>query len=152
MRKAQIAEFILSLFTSPERAASTVGDLIENAAARGVWWFWWDISRTALSLLWTSFRAEPLFMASIGFRGFLMVFFLQLLIIFIMTVILVPAFLNRMGGARFLFGVKRRFSVVKVVLDFPVWASWSSFRSAVGSRDARGEEKWLLACPSSSNT
>lgn len=33
MHKAQIAELILSLFTSRERAASTVGDLIEKPQA-----------------------------------------------------------------------------------------------------------------------
>jgi hypothetical protein len=89
MRKAQIAEFVLSLFTSPERAASTVGDLIENAAARGVWGFWWDISRTAFSLLWNSLRAEPLFMASIGFRGLLLSFSLLLLTL-ICIIVFIP--------------------------------------------------------------
>ena len=31
MRNAQVAEWILSVVTSPERAAAAVGDLLENA-------------------------------------------------------------------------------------------------------------------------
>jgi hypothetical protein len=69
MRKAQIAELILSLFTSRERAASTVGDLMENAAGRDAWWFWSAVFRTAWSLSWVSFAAEPFFIAGIGFRA-----------------------------------------------------------------------------------
>jgi uncharacterized membrane protein len=69
MRKAEIAELILSLFTSRDRAASTVGDLEENTTGRGARWFWLGVFRTASSLFWSSFAAEPLFIASIGFRG-----------------------------------------------------------------------------------
>ncbi len=72
MPKAQIAELILSLFTTRERAASTVGDLIENAPGRGTRWFWSGVSRTALSLFWCSFAAEPAFIAGIAFRGLML--------------------------------------------------------------------------------
>jgi hypothetical protein len=47
-----IAESILALVTSHDRAASTVGDLIEGAATRGAVWFWSGVLRTAASLLW----------------------------------------------------------------------------------------------------
>ena len=57
MHKAQIAELILSLFTSRERAASTVGDLIENAPGGGNWSFWSGVSRTAFSLFGAAFRS-----------------------------------------------------------------------------------------------
>jgi hypothetical protein len=72
MRKAQIAELILSLFTSRDRAASTVGDLMENALGHGGWWFWSGVSRTALSLFWSSFSAEPYFVAGIAIRGLML--------------------------------------------------------------------------------
>jgi hypothetical protein len=47
-----IAESILGVVTSRDRAASTVGDLIEGAATRGTVWFWSGVLRTAASLLW----------------------------------------------------------------------------------------------------
>jgi hypothetical protein len=52
MHNNHIAEWILTLVTSRERAASTVGDLAEQAGARGVVWFWSGVLRTAGSLLW----------------------------------------------------------------------------------------------------
>jgi hypothetical protein len=52
MRNSHIAEWILTLVTSRERAASTVGDLTEQASARGSVWFWSGVLRTAASLLW----------------------------------------------------------------------------------------------------
>jgi hypothetical protein len=55
MRKTQIAEWILSLVTSPERAASTIGDLMEDGATRNALWFWMCVGRTALSSLWRTF-------------------------------------------------------------------------------------------------
>jgi hypothetical protein len=47
-----IAEWILTLVTGRDRAACTVGDLTEQAAARGVVWFWSGVLRTAASFLW----------------------------------------------------------------------------------------------------
>ena len=50
MNTASIAEWVLSRFTTPGRAASIVGDLTENADSRGGVWFWFSVIRTALSL------------------------------------------------------------------------------------------------------
>jgi hypothetical protein len=86
MRKAHIAELILSLFTSRERAASIVGDLIENATG-GAIWFWSCVFRTALSLLWSDLADEPAFIAGLGFRGLLLNLSLNLAL-FISIVIL----------------------------------------------------------------
>ena len=52
MHRINIAEWILGVVTSRDRAASTVGDLIEGAATRGTVWFWSGVLRTAASLLW----------------------------------------------------------------------------------------------------
>lgn len=52
MRSIHIAEWILRLVTSRDRAASTAGDLAEEAATRGAIWFWSGALRTAASLLW----------------------------------------------------------------------------------------------------
>ena len=45
MREARLAEWILSLVTAQERAASTVGDLLEERLTRGRFWF--EVLRTA---------------------------------------------------------------------------------------------------------
>jgi len=72
MRNAQVAEWILSLVTSPDRAASMVGDLMENAAIRGAFWFWIGVLRTALSLLWREFSDDPARTMGLAFRGLLL--------------------------------------------------------------------------------
>jgi len=74
MRNTQVAEWILSLVTSPERAASTVGDLLEDAAHRGAAWFWFGAVRTALSMLWREFSGDPAHMMGLAVRGFLVQF------------------------------------------------------------------------------
>lgn len=59
MRKADIAEGILSLTTTPQRAAATAGDLMEEASARGVVWFWSSLFRTTATLAWRNFSEAP---------------------------------------------------------------------------------------------
>jgi hypothetical protein len=75
MREARIAQLILSLATTPDRAASTVGDLLEGADTRGSLWFWSSVLRTAGSLCWRDFCSAPLRMIWLGFWGFLAAFF-----------------------------------------------------------------------------
>jgi hypothetical protein len=72
MPRTQIAESILSLFTTHERAASTIGDLMEDRAARGSAWFWTSVCRTALALLWSAFTVDRSFFAAIALRGLLL--------------------------------------------------------------------------------
>jgi hypothetical protein len=50
MRRASIAEWILSRATTPERAATIVGDLVEGAESHGTVWFWLSVIQTAFSL------------------------------------------------------------------------------------------------------
>jgi hypothetical protein len=59
MPNVNIAERILALVTTGDRAASIVGDLTEGTAARGVFWFWLGVLRTAASLLWRNVAEEP---------------------------------------------------------------------------------------------
>jgi hypothetical protein len=83
MRKARIAEWILELVLRRERAASTVGDLIEEAGARGASWFWVNIAGTFVSAVWGQFRAEPWRGAALGLLGYAFGFAISLLIIFV---------------------------------------------------------------------
>src|SRR5580658_4696248 len=69
MRNIHIAEYILGLVTSRERAASIVGDFAEEAATRGVVWFWSGILRTATSLLWRGVAENPVRVTGVAFIG-----------------------------------------------------------------------------------
>ncbi|HWC95943.1 MAG TPA: hypothetical protein VG456_04320 [Candidatus Sulfopaludibacter sp.] len=63
------AEWILGLVTTPDRAATTAGDLAERSHARGAIWFWSSLLRTALSLLWHSVVEQPRTLARVGLMG-----------------------------------------------------------------------------------
>jgi hypothetical protein len=69
MHNIHIAEWILALVTSRDRAASTVGDLTEQAGARGVAWFWSGVLRTAASLLWRDVAKNPARVTGLAFLG-----------------------------------------------------------------------------------
>jgi hypothetical protein len=69
MRSAAAAEWILSLVTEPDRASSTVGDLVEESSPRGALWFWASVWRTAGSHFWRDLSASPLRMAGLAFCG-----------------------------------------------------------------------------------
>ncbi len=70
MREEIIAEWILSLAISPERAASTLGDLLEECQTRGRVWFWWGVLGTALSHLWHDLQLHPGWAAGRALWGF----------------------------------------------------------------------------------
>lgn len=59
MRKADAAERILSLTTTPENTASIVGDLMEQVGLRGTLWFWASLLRTTTALGWRTFAQVP---------------------------------------------------------------------------------------------
>ena len=69
MHSTHLAEWILGLVTSRDRAASTVGDLVEEASSRGAVWFWSGIVRIAASLLWRGVAENPLRLAGVAFIG-----------------------------------------------------------------------------------
>jgi len=69
MRSIYVAEWILALVTSRDRAASTAGDLLEGAQARGAVWFWFSVLRTAASLLWRDVAEEPARAVGLSFLG-----------------------------------------------------------------------------------
>ena len=67
MRNDATAEWILSLVS--DNAASTVGDLVEEASSRGALWFWASVLRTAGSHFWRDLSASPLAMVGLAFWG-----------------------------------------------------------------------------------
>jgi hypothetical protein len=66
----RIAEWIVALVLPPDRAASAVGDWMEDAAERGQVWFWCCVFRTVLAHVWRDLAASPLTMARLGLSGF----------------------------------------------------------------------------------
>jgi hypothetical protein len=57
MRSARFAQWILALVTTYDRAAATVGDLMEDVQTRGALWFWASVVGTAFSIAWHGARA-----------------------------------------------------------------------------------------------
>lgn len=71
MRNANTAEWILRLVTTPERAACTTGDLLEEAAGRSAFWFWWGAVRIASRQVWGDLCAHRGQMAWLAFSSLL---------------------------------------------------------------------------------
>lgn len=70
MRSARVAEWILSQVLPPDRAASTVGDWMEDVDKRGDIWFWSCVFRTLLSRIGDDFTGNLAATARIGLLGF----------------------------------------------------------------------------------
>jgi hypothetical protein len=64
MRRERVAEHLLSLVAPPERVASAVGDLMEEADERGRVWFWRSVTRLWLSMLGRDVVRTPFSMAA----------------------------------------------------------------------------------------
>jgi hypothetical protein len=79
MRNARLAEWILSLVTTPERASATVGDLLEDRIHAAALRFWGAVLFAALSQLWRDVVAHPKRMAVLAVYGV----FLELLLSFV---------------------------------------------------------------------
>ncbi len=69
MRNIYLAEWILSLVTTRDRAASTVGDLAEAASTHDVAGFWSGVLRTAASLLWRNVAENPVRLTGLALLG-----------------------------------------------------------------------------------
>jgi hypothetical protein len=133
MRNAQIAEWILSLVTTPERAASTVGDLMESDGRRG-FRFWVAISGTLFCLLWRDFTGEPKRIVSLAASG-LAAFVLTVLLCFSVWRVLFGA-VSLFLGPRYVWGFRAMWTLIYFVSSFQV-GKWLA-------RRASGRE--LVAC------
>ena len=69
MRSDRLAESLLSMVAPLERAASAVGDLAEEAEARGAFWFWRSVARIALALLARDVGSHAFAMAASAASG-----------------------------------------------------------------------------------
>ena len=65
MRSEQLAQRILSLVVSSDRAEAVVGDLVEATASRGPTWFWTSLARVVTASL-----CQDVWRAPLRFVGF----------------------------------------------------------------------------------
>jgi hypothetical protein len=65
MRSEFVAEWILARLTTRSRAASIVGDLLENRSEKGTLWFWRSFAGIVLAVAWR----RPLAFAAAFFLG-----------------------------------------------------------------------------------
>ena len=70
MRRGDVAEAILSLAASRERAAAMAGDFVEDTTMSGGQ-FWWLVARTAMAQAWRQLAASPRAVAGVAIRGML---------------------------------------------------------------------------------
>jgi hypothetical protein len=140
MRKAQVAEWILSLVTSRELAASTAGDWMEEIPARGTLWFWCCVFRTVGALVWRDISADPLHMTGLAVRAWLVSwkFFFLLCLLFAFVVGL-PVLIVKM--------INPGQQIPDWIFAFAGWAITPAIHFQVGRWIARhAARKELAAC------
>jgi hypothetical protein len=118
MHSTNIAEWVLALVTTRDRAASTVGDLTETAADRGAVWFWSAVLRTAASLLWRDIAERPARLTGLAFLGLAIYIGIDLLFA---------------GLSGFAFGLTAMATGHSAHLDSIGWKLWFALRVLVGS-------------------
>lgn len=90
MDSARIAEWILALVIPPDRAATTLGDWMEDARERGPVWFWSCVFRTVAAQVWSDLTDDPVFLATLALRAFFHNIFIALRAFFLFCLVLVP--------------------------------------------------------------
>ncbi len=135
MRNLQFAEWTLALVTSRTRAATIVGDLVERAPTRGVFWFWSAVLRTATSLLWHDLAGHPARTAGIVLRGFALdlgLVFLFGVLSFVILAVHTGFVTGFTGGESGAFAVAWRLYVSAPTLLFPLVVGRALARWAPG--------------------
>jgi hypothetical protein len=81
MSDSSLSFSLLTLFTSPERAVSIHGDLMEEAQTRGRLWFWSEVIRTTGALCLRGFALSPFAILGLVLCGGVAWFLMTLLMI-----------------------------------------------------------------------
>lgn len=126
MRSDRVAELLLSMVAPPDRAASTVGDLVEEGVGRGASWFWWSVVRVASRLLGrdlVSFSAPMAASAAVGW-------FLYMAISIVFALVGYVALTLAWGLVYVLAhhtGVDLLADVLRVRIDWPPVPMWATY-------------------------
>lgn len=115
MRRADFAEWILSQVTTPERAAATVGDLLESAPRHHAAWFWTSVVSTAVSFLARDLTGSPWRLARLAAAG----------IVLELAVVVVAL------------------GLVGVVVAIRMWAAMPDASGVLGAASVDSANRWL---------
>ena len=138
MSKVEIAEYLLSFTTTPERATSTAGDLMEQSAVRGSVWFWRTLVTTTVSLVWRELTLAPGQMAWLGFRAVVIqAIFIPVIIVVGIVGGLFVSFVMEMDGKESAVILGKSFAIFGFTASHLFIGRWLG-------RRARGRE--LAAC------
>jgi hypothetical protein len=83
MRDDRLAEWILGLVATPDRASAAIGDLMEELPRHGRAWFWRATLRTAAGCVWRDLTSVPFRMAGAAFIGWFGYMLLALLLLLV---------------------------------------------------------------------
>jgi hypothetical protein len=125
VRKADVAETMLSLVGSTERAHAFVGDLLEERD-RGRFWFWRSVLRLALSWLLRDLSSAPVAMALSSVLAWFLYMLVSLVVGLIGYVVV-----TLLWGVGYVFanhtGVELLTEVLKIRFDWPPIAPWATY-------------------------
>ena len=118
MPKAALAERMLEMVTTSQRAASIIGDLLEEASNRSALWFWLSLLRIFTSHILQDLRNHWLRMIWLGFSEF---------VIFVIVAMLLESTTHYyLPSAHYLF------------YGFPILLGWHLARRSHGRELASG--------------
>jgi hypothetical protein len=124
MHKSHIAEQILGRFTTPQRAASIVGDLME-ANERQTTNFWWTVFRTGASFLVYDLTSEPGFLVGLTLRAWLI------------QLVFMGAFIAALAAASGMLGFQ-----AQAAPHLPVWL-FNNMSSVIAATVQFGLGRWI---------
>ena len=112
MRDDRIAESILVLVATPERASAAIGDLMEELPSHGRAWFWRATLRTAAYCVWRDLTSIPVRMAWAAVYGWFWYMLLTLVLLLVGYMLVnaawvVPFVLTRRVGFEALINIFR---------------------------------------------
>lgn len=137
MRDINRAEKLLSLFTSPDRAAAIAGDLAEERGRHGGAWFWRHVLGTAFSLGRNAMSEAPLAVLALVLPGLLL-----LAVLMIIGTVLTTLLVQLLNP-----GVPLQLIAVGLLAIPGQFALWSYGASLTGARLVAASPKHgMLAC------
>jgi hypothetical protein len=121
MRRGRLAEVLLSLVGPADRAASAVGDLMEETNRRGTVWFWRSLMR-----LWLSMLGRDLLVALSCVAAWFFYMLLSLVVAFAGYVAVTLAW-----GLAYVFthhtGLELLTEVLRLRFDWPSIPAWATY-------------------------
>ena len=126
MRRDRLAETLLSLVGPADRAASAIGDLMEETGERGRFWFWRSVMGVWLSLLGRDLRFAPLAMAASCAGAWFLYMALSLVLAFLGYVAV-----TLVWGVLYVFsnhtGLELVTDVLRIRFDWPPIPDWATY-------------------------